>query len=60
MAQHILLGNPEARTLIREAAASLPLATTHPEDAVTVTVGEYQVHLRKALGTWLPQSIYRG
>ncbi len=58
--RHILLNKPEARELIRAVSHKLPPVSRHPKDTITVSTGVYRLHFRKALGTWLPQSIYRG
>ena len=58
--RHVLLDQPEARELIRAVSHKLPPVSRHPKDTITVGTGVYRLHFRKALGTWLPQSIYRG
>jgi hypothetical protein len=49
--------------LVRKVQRSLalsPSARPDNEPAGLLREMEYQVHFRKALGAWLPQSIYRG
>ena len=49
--------------LVRKAQRSLalsPSARLDNELAGLLRKMEYQMNLRKALGAWLPQSIYRG
>ena len=49
--------------LVRKAQRSLALSPSARPDnelAGLLREMEYQMHFRKALGAWLPQSIYRG